>query len=467
MNHLPDFTRARIAVFGDVMLDKYWGGNTSRISPEAPVLIVHVKNRKECPGGAGNVALNIASLGAKVSLFAHCGADEAGDTLAIQLRERGINAQLLRLADIPTVTKLRVLSVHQQLLRLDFEEIQANPDQSALISSFIDHLSMDRPDTIILSDYAKGTLSDPQTLIQAARAANIPVLVDPKRDDFSAYRGATLITPNYKEFEAVVGPCHDDDMIHTRGFNLLVSHDLAGLLITRGEKGMTLLRQHHAPFHLPAQAREVFDVTGAGDTVVATFAAAMACNADWEFATTLANAAAAIVVGKVGAAAVTPAELSQHLESSVSRPQNAAAKILSPQNAITALTEARAKAKKIAIVADFFDMLNPEHLANFNAATKDADLVVAIIYDDNAFTESYNPIHSLEARISVLSALRMVDWVVPANAWEADELVESVEPDVLFDAAGLLKPVREAAGAIEHGLEELMWKIVGGEEVVV
>jgi D-beta-D-heptose 7-phosphate kinase / D-beta-D-heptose 1-phosphate adenosyltransferase len=471
MDHLPDFTRARITVFGDVMLDKYWGGDTSRISPEAPVLVVHVKDKKECPGGAGNVALNIASLGANVSLFAHCGYDEAGDTLARQLQERGVDAHLLRLSDIPTVTKLRVLSMHQQLLRLDFEDIQTHPNDDALIKAFIKHLSMSPPDTLILSDYAKGALNNPQALIQAARKANIPVLVDPKRDDFSTYRGATLVTPNYKEFEAVVGHCADDDMIHTRGYNLLQSHNLAGLLITRGEKGMTLLRPNHAPFHLPAGAREVFDVTGAGDTVVATFAAAMACNADWELATILASAAAAIVVGKIGAAAVTPGELHQHLKPGMTSTQGTSTKVLSVETAATTLTQARSKSQKIAIVADFFDILTPEHLANFNAAKTEADLVVAVIYNDDALTHSYKPIHSLEARVSVLSALRIVDWVVPAGStWEASQLIESIKPETLLDATGLLTPVREEVGTVAdglHRLEQSLWKIVGRKEVVV
>ena len=271
---MPGFSQARILVVGDVMLDRYWHGGTSRISPEAPVPIVKVEQSEDRPGGAGNVALNITALGAAASLVGITGKDEAAESLEASLTAVGVNCDFSQSPDQPTITKLRVISRHQQLLRMDFEEAFGMECSLAIQNKVSE--SIGDHDAMVLSDYAKGVLHDPQPMIKAANAANIPVLVDPKGSDFERYRGATLLTPNLSEFEAVVGPCeHEQDLVD-KGEVLMERLDLQALLITRGEHGMTLLRPGKEEFHLPARAREVFDVTGAGDTVISVVAAALA-----------------------------------------------------------------------------------------------------------------------------------------------------------------------------------------------
>src|SRR5688572_4345356 len=259
------FERAQILVVGDLMLDRYWQGTSSRISPEAPVPVVNVSQTEDRPGGAGNVALNMAALGCSVSLVGIIGNDEAGQILHDRLKAANIQTNFQISRTKPTITKLRVVSRHQQLLRMDFEEKFDVTDSSEFVGkvkSLIGHT-----DVLVLSDYAKGSLLDCQSLIRMARDAGIPVLVDPKGNDFSCYRGATILTPNFHEFEAVVGKCTSEWDMVAKGEALMQELDLQALLVTRGEQGMTLLRHHQPELHLPARAREVFDVTGAGDTV--------------------------------------------------------------------------------------------------------------------------------------------------------------------------------------------------------
>ena len=276
---IPAFDKARVLVVGDIMLDRYWYGPTQRISPEAPVPVVKIQQDEDRPGGAANVALNIASLNGNVTLAGITGEDEASSTLKTHLSAMNIDCQFLQSAGHPTITKLRVLSRNQQLLRLDFEESFAEIDKQPLIEQT--KALVANHDLLLLSDYDKGTLSDVQALIKSANEHNVPVLVDPKGTDFARYRGATLITPNLSEFEAVVGHCKTEAEIVSKGQALLKELDLTAMLVTRSEQGMTLLRHGHEEFHLPTQAREVYDVTGAGDTVIATLALAIAANADF------------------------------------------------------------------------------------------------------------------------------------------------------------------------------------------
>ncbi|MGD8526828.1 MAG: D-glycero-beta-D-manno-heptose-7-phosphate kinase, partial [Thioalkalispiraceae bacterium] len=306
---IPDFKNSKVLVVGDLMLDRYWHGDTSRISPEAPVPVVRVGDAEERAGGAGNVALNIAALGGATTVVGLVGDDEAAMALQKVLEYKKIKCNFQTVVDSKTITKLRIISRHQQLIRLDFEDGFTGCDHSGLNTQFQHEL--DSTSVVVLSDYDKGTLQDIQTLITLAREAGKTVLVDPKGDDFSRYKGASLITPNLAEFEAVVGACHSDDELVTRGMQLLDTLQLEALLVTRSEKGMTLLRHGHDALHLPALTREVFDVTGAGDTVIATLAAALAAGQDMDEATALANQAAGIVVSKLGTATVSIEEL-QH-----------------------------------------------------------------------------------------------------------------------------------------------------------
>lgn len=308
---LPDFSAGRLVIVGDVMLDRYWHGSTTRISPEAPVPVVKVENDEYRAGGAGNVALNAASLGASVELVGLVGRDEQARLLREQLESGRVNCRLLEAPQHPTITKLRIISRHQQLIRLDFEDNFAMLESAGIEQAF--ELALPGTGAVVLSDYGKGTLSQVGSLIRVARERALPIVVDPKGTDFGRYCGATVITPNMTEFEAVVGHCGDEAMVRERGEALREALDLDALLITRSERGMTLLQQGHPALDLPTRARDVFDVTGAGDTVVAVLGAGLACGLSLADATALANLAAGIVVGKLGTAAVSLAELATAL----------------------------------------------------------------------------------------------------------------------------------------------------------
>lgn len=298
--------KARVLVVGDVMLDRYWHGDVSRLSPEAPVPVVKVERSEERPGGAANVARNIAALGARATLLSVVGRDEAGDTLAALLKDAGVTVRLHRDPSIDTTIKLRVIGRAQQLLRVDFE---TRPAREILRSKLADYAALlPRCDAVVLSDYGKGGLAHIARMIAMARRRGKPVLVDPKGDDFSRYRGATLITPNRAEFRAVAGAWRDERDLTARAQRLRRRLQAQALLVTRSEEGMTLYNRA-GRCHAPAQAREVYDVSGAGDTVIATLAAAMAAGAGLPQAVDLANRAAGIVVAKFGTAVALPEEL--------------------------------------------------------------------------------------------------------------------------------------------------------------
>ena len=303
---LGDLSAVRLLIVGDVMLDRYWFGEVSRISPEAPVPIVKVERSEERPGGAANVARNAAALGAQVSLLALVGNDEAGVTLKRLMGEGGIDASLHIDDAVSTTVKLRVIGRQQQLLRIDFETSPSHEALRAKLSEFEQRLPA--CDAVVFSDYGKGGLTHISAMISLARAAGKIVLVDPKGDDYTSYAGATIITPNRSEMREVVGRWKDDQELERKANALRAELALQALLVTRSEEGMTLF---HAggTVHEKAVAREVFDVSGAGDTVIATLAVMLANGADWEQAIHIANVAAGVVVGKLGTAVVTRDEL--------------------------------------------------------------------------------------------------------------------------------------------------------------
>lgn len=299
-------SHSRVLVVGDVMLDRYWFGEVERISPEAPVPVVRVARREDRLGGAANVARNVAALGGHVTLVGVLGADEAGDSVRRLSTEAGIQADLIADPSLHTTLKMRVLGRQQQLLRVDFEQ---HPEQAALDSvdaALARHLA--NHDIIVLSDYAKGVLTRVESLIALARAAGIPVLVDPKGDDYSRYRGATLVTPNRSEMQQAVGRWNSEAELTDRAQRLRADLDLEALLVTRSEQGMTLFTDAGRD-HIDAQAHEVFDVSGAGDTVLATLAVSRAIGLPWADAMGWANRAGGIAVGKLGTSVVTAAEL--------------------------------------------------------------------------------------------------------------------------------------------------------------
>lgn len=428
---LPDFSRARVLVAGDVMLDRYWVGPTSRISPEAPVPVVRIQKDETRPGGAANVALNIVSLGASVRLVGVAGVDEAGRLLAAELAAGGVAADLIACPGRPTITKLRVLSRNQQLIRLDFEESLSMAgvfDRAAYLARFREALAP--VGAVVLSDYGKGTLVDVVALIAAAREAGKPVLVDPKGSDYRPYRGATLLTPNMGEFEAVVGPCRSEDELVEKGEKLRVELGLQALLITRSEKGMTLLQPGHAPLHLPTEAREVFDVTGAGDTVIAALAAALAAGQDLAHACRLANLAAGIVVGKLGTATVSPAELQRALRHEDEDDTG----VLAEDELVRRVAEVRAQGKTVVMTNGCFDILHVGHVRYLEAARRLGDLLVVAVNDDDSVKRLKGPTRPLNAvadRMKLLAALKCVDWVVPFGEDTPARLIGRVLPDLL------------------------------------
>ncbi len=307
---LPDLAKARVLVVGDVMLDRYWFGEVSRISPEAPVPVVLVDHVEERPGGAANVARNCAALGAQVGLLSVVGTDEAGNALERLVATERIRASLHRDATLDTTVKLRVIGRRQQLLRIDFE---TSPSHEALADKLAEfETSLADYDVVLLSDYGKGGLTHIERMIDRARAAGKPVLVDPKGDDYARYRGASVLTPNLNELEKVVGRWKDEADLTARAQKLRAELGLDALLLTKGGEGMTLYRAEGIQA-VPARKRDVADVTGAGDTVIATLAVMLGAGADLSEAVRVANHAAGIVVGKLGTAVVHPAELAADL----------------------------------------------------------------------------------------------------------------------------------------------------------
>ena len=300
------FSKARLLVVGDVMLDRYWFGDTGRISPEAPVPVVQVAKIDERLGGAANVARNASALGAKTTILGVIGQDEAGKRVEQLLQESGVQSQLQADSKVPTTVKLRVIARQQQLIRLDFEE---TPSQNSLDEKLKRFESLlPQVDVVILSDYGKGALEQVSAMIALAKANKKLVLVDPKGDAYSKYKGATVLTPNRSELRQVIGQWSDEADLTKRAQSLRQELELSALLLTRSEEGMTLFTEKGME-HVRAQAREVFDVSGAGDTVIATLAVAMAAGWPLERAMALANRAGGIVVGKLGTATVSAEEL--------------------------------------------------------------------------------------------------------------------------------------------------------------
>lgn len=440
---LPDFSTSTVLVVGDVMLDRYWQGPASRISPEAPVPVVKVEGDEYRPGGAGNVALNAAALGARATLVGLVGGDPEADLLQDRLRARGVACALVPVPDSRTITKLRILSKHQQLIRLDFEDGFLASDGSGVLARFAQGLP--GASAVVLSDYAKGVLRDPQALIRLARERGVPVVVDPKGRDFARYRGATLLTPNQSEFEAVAGPITDEADLVAKGEALRASLDLAALLITRSEKGMTLLERGRAAQHLPTRAREVFDVTGAGDTVVAVLAAALGAGEAMHEAVALANLAAGVVVGKLGTATVSPAELAAAMEEHLPIRRGA----LTEDELAALLARARAAGERIVMTNGCFDILHAGHVGYLQQARALGDRLIVAVNDDASVRRlkgESRPVNPLAARQAVLAALAAVDWVVPFAEDTPERLICRLCPDLLVKG-GDYRPEDIAGGA--------------------
>ena len=440
---IPDFSSTRVVVAGDVMLDRYLFGSTGRISPEAPVPVVHVQQSDDRPGGAGNVAVNLAALGVTTSLVGVVGKDEAARSLAAILDDRGIDCAFAEAADRPTITKTRVQSRGQQLIRLDEEKAVAMPGD-AVAAALAGALA--GAGAVILSDYGKGALTDVQTMIRSCRDAGVPVLVDPKGMDFGKYRGASVITPNQSEFEAVAGVAESDDDLVNRARAMMHEFDLDALLVTRSEKGMLLVEGDGEPLFLSTQAREVFDVTGAGDTVIATLAAAVASGQSLASAAALANLAAGLVVRKIGVATVTPGELSAALHE---RGQGGRG-LVDLDTLLALVAESHDRKERVIMTNGCFDVLHAGHVAYLEEAKSLGDRLIVAVNDDDSVRRlkgESRPVNALEDRMLVLAGLAAVDWVVPFSEDTPAHLIEAVLPDVLVKG-GDYQP-EEIAGARE------------------
>ena len=446
---IPQFDKVRVLVAGDVMLDRYWFGATGRISPEAPVPVVHVRDTEERPGGAGNVAVNLASLGVQCTLLGITGDDAAATALTASMRQRGVRCELTRLKQTATITKLRVLSRHQQLIRVDFEETFGSFSAPPLLAQF--QHALGETQVVILSDYGKGSLAGVEQLITAAHKAGKPALVDPKGRDFAKYRGATAITPNLAELEAVVGECPDEAAIVSKGEKLRADLELQALLVTRGEHGMTLLEAGHPALHLPTQALEVSDVTGAGDTVIALFAAGLGAGLGFADAAALANFAAGLVVAKLGAASVTPAELRLALHT-----RNGGG-VLDEAAVMDAVSHARSLRERVVMTNGVFDILHAGHVSYLEQARKLGNRLIVAVNDDASVKRlkgAERPVNTLAHRMRVLAALGCVDWVVPFSEDTPERLICKILPDVLVKG-GDYRPEQVAGYACvtQHGGE--------------
>ncbi len=449
---LPDFSQAKVLIVGDLMLDRYWSGGTGRISPEAPVPVVNVSGSEDRPGGAANVAVNVATLGAKVTLLGMCGHDENARILKEKLSSFDINCEFFEVPERDTITKLRVMSRNQQLLRLDFEKSFADVDKSALLTTF--NQALDDVDIVILSDYAKGCLSDPQSLIRAAKQKGKKVIVDPKGSDFEKYANATLITPNVSELYAVVGEQDNEQSLVASAQSLKASLSLDGLLLTRSEDGMTLFETGEDEFHLPAKAKEVYDVTGAGDTVVSTLAVALASRLPMQAACVLANLAASVVVGKLGTSTVTNTELalavgeqSVHLDGGV----------MSEEQLAIAMRASKRRGERIVMPNGCFDILHSGHVSYLEEAAQLGDRLIVAVNTDRSVTELKGPgrpVNNVNRRMAVLAGLSAVDWVVPFEEDTPQRLIARLLPDILVKGGDYkIEDIAGGKEVIENGGE--------------
>jgi D-beta-D-heptose 7-phosphate kinase/D-beta-D-heptose 1-phosphate adenosyltransferase len=438
-------TAARVLVAGDVILDRYVHGVSERISPEAPVPVVRVTGSEERPGGAANVAMNIRSLGVAVQLTGITGADDAAAALQRILTAAGVRCRFVAREGAATITKVRVISQHQQLLRLDHESDPGATD--ALVQQYVQLLAGST--VVVLSDYAKGALAEVGAMIAAATAQRIPVLVDPKGTDFSRYRGATLLTPNQREFEAVAGRWRDESDLEARARSLCAHLGLAALLVTRGERGMTLIEaQRRDALQLAARAHEVFDVTGAGDTVIGVIAAALASGYPLPQAVEYANVAAGKVVEKLGTATVALDELNAALA-----PPGAAHRVVPRAELPDVLARARARGERIVMTNGCFDLLHPGHVGYLEQARALGDRLLVAVNSDASVARLKGPgrpVSPLASRMRLLSALACVDWVTPFDEDTPAALIGTVRPDVLVKG-GDYTPAQVAGADIVLG----------------
>ncbi len=430
---------APVLCVGDLMLDRFIHGRADRVSPEAPIPVMRVEDETLMPGGAGNVGRNLAALGARPVLAGVVGDDDSGRHLESLLTALAGELHLVRATDRVTTRKTRFVAGGQQLLRADRETPHAlSPAESEALLAPL-HPVLASVKVVVLSDYAKGVLTPAvcTALVAAARARGRPVLVDPKGRDWERYRGATLLTPNRRELEAYCGESAGDDAAVERlGRAVATALDLEGLLVTRSADGMTLVPAAGPAVHLRAAAREVFDVSGAGDTVIATLAAALASGTDRTPAAALANTAAGIVVGKTGTATVSATELEAALRhAEVAREED---RVADRDTAAERVSQWRRRGMSVGFTNGCFDLLHPGHLALLRFARAQCDRLVVGVNADASVARLKGPTRPVQSethRALVLASLAMVDLVVIFEEDTPLALIETLGPDVLVKGA--------------------------------
>lgn len=435
LRSLDGFATAAVLCVGDVMLDRYVYGAVERISPEAPIPVLHVGRQSAMLGGAGNVIRNLATLGANAQLVAAVGEDAAGREVAALLdAEPRVRAELLRDASRTTTVKTRFIAGSQQLLRADAEDAVALPEVVRMALRQRACAAVPAAGAVVLSDYGKGVLTDDvlAAVLTAAQAAKCPIVVDPKGDDYSCYAGATVLTPNRRELQRATRlPVDDDDAIAAAANRVLTACGVGAVLVTRGAEGMTLVREGQEPLQLPAVALEVYDVSGAGDTVVATLALGLAVGLDLADAAQLANLAAGIVVAKIGTGAVLSDELRAVLRGDGS---GGSGKILSRPALLERIDHWRARGLRIGFANGCFDLVHPGHVSLLEQARAACDRLVVAINSDQSVRRLKGPTRPVQdeaARARVLSSLETVAAVVTFSEDTPAELVAAVRPDVL------------------------------------
>ena len=447
LSYFQKLSQAKILVVGDVMLDRYWHGDTGRISPEAPVPVVKVSKLEDKAGGAANVAKNIAYLDGQVSLLGIIGNDDNGSSLQALLKSEKINSQLITQDDAPTIAKMRVISRHQQVVRLDLEETFLQAHSELLLNKLSE--IVDDFDVVLFSDYNKGSLAKISEMIQVAKAAGKTVLVDPKSKQLADYRGADFITPNLNEYTAAGGIKGDEQVLADCARKIIAECGIGAMLLTRSEQGMSLITPSEK-HDFAAQVLEVSDVTGAGDTVIATLAVMLGTGMPAKQAVEIANVAAGLVVAKLGAATVSPEELSAKLTQYL---RETGEQYQAPTQEILHHIElARQRGEKIVFTNGCFDILHAGHVRYLAQAKARGDKLVVGLNNGASISRlkgSERPINPLDERAIVIGALASVDWVIPFGAVEENDtpakLIEQVKPDVLVKGGDY--KVEEIAGA--------------------
>jgi len=436
---LSNLSKSRIIVVGDIMLDVYFTGEVSRISPEAPVPVVWVRQKNVTLGGAGNVALNLAKLGCTVDLFGVRGNDAYGTQMSTIIKNHGINDCLIVDDTHTTTTKTRIIGERQQLIRLDEEEIWecGNQHKDKLLQDV--EKAIKKANGVILSDYNKGVLVEDisQCIIKLCKAGECSVFVDPKRKNWERYYGATCITPNIAEIEEISGirVGNNENKLIEQSRKLRELYNFEWVLVTRGPQGICLLGKDDKPIFIRSVAREVFDVSGAGDTVIATFAAAVSCGIPFRISAEISNLAAGIVVGKVGSQPITIMELESEWKNKDGGLNADSHKISTVHSAELRIKTWKAIGKKIIITHGIFDSIEPVHIHRLNKAKDLGDRLVVIVYPEKFFKKNATTNElkfSQKDRADVIAALQCVDLVVLYDKEEINSVFEILKPDIFI-----------------------------------